>query len=201
MRSVWSRLSSKEVLGEDCAGDSWPGQWSQLWLGWGRGLSRLSQSQRQSPDTLTARKSSEDLQPTRLDWCSGVCPDHLFGRTQANQELLRMRSLSPKWGSVESLCFESHLVLVLAALFRLFHFLPDHEKGKNWQRLATGDSWVAQWHSKSLVWAQKGKASIAEQLTRVRQSWQECSVQPLHSAKAVTHPSALIGNGLEKPQQ
>ena len=104
MRSVWSRLSSKEVLGEDCAGDSWPGQWSQLWLGWGRGLSRLSQSQRQSPDTLTARKSSEDLQPTRLDWCSGVCPDHLFGRTQANQELLR--SLSPKWGSVESLCFE-----------------------------------------------------------------------------------------------
>ena len=72
----------------------------------GVGTRTLSQSQRQSPDTLTARKSSEDLQPTRLDWCSGVCPDHLFGRTQANQELLRMRSLSPKWGSVESLCFE-----------------------------------------------------------------------------------------------
>ena len=168
MRSVWSRLSSKEVLGEDCARRGLVARPVVTTLA-GVGTRTLSQSQRQSPDTLTARKSSEDLQPTRLEWCSGVCPDHLFGRTsQANQELLR--SLSPKWGSVESLCFESHLVLVLAALFRLFHFLPDHEKGKNWQRLATGDSWVVQWHSKSLVWAQKGKASIAEQLTRARGS-------------------------------
>ena len=129
----------------------------------GVGTRTLSQSQQQSPDTLTARKSSEDLQPTRLDWCSGVCPDHLFGRTQANQQLLR--SLSRKWGGLWRVFALSLLVLVLvlATLFRLFHFLPDHEKGKNWQILATGDSWVVQWHSKSLVWAQKGKASIAEQ--------------------------------------
>ena len=25
VRGVWSRLTSKEVLGEDCTGDSWPG--------------------------------------------------------------------------------------------------------------------------------------------------------------------------------
>ena len=135
-----------------------------------------------SPDTsLTARKSSEDLQSTRLDWCSGVCPDHLFGRTHANQELLR--SLSPKWGSVESLCFEPPG----ACLGRPFSAFSFSAGPRERQKLAETRNWrllrVVQWHSKSLVWAQKGKASIAEQLTRVRQSWQECFVQPLHSAR------------------
>ena len=135
-----------------------------------------------SPDTsLTARKSSEDLQSTRLDWCSGVCPDHLFGHTQANQELLR--NLSRKWGSVESFCFEPPGAW-LGRFFSAYSFSAGHhEKGKHWRRLATGDSWVVQWHSESIVWAQKGKATIAEKLTRARQSWQECSVQPLHSAR------------------
>ena len=82
-----------------------------------------------SPDTsLTARKSSEDLQSTRLDWCSGVCPDHLFGHTQANQELLR--NLSRKWGSVESFCFEPP-VLGLVAFFQLIHFLLDTTRKAN----------------------------------------------------------------------
>ena len=156
MRSVWSRLSSKEVLGEDCAGDSWPGQWSQLWLGWGRGLSL----------SLNDNHLTRSLHEKAARTCNR--PDTAHRQTK--------KEVSHPSGGLWRVFALSHLVLVLAALFRLFHFLPDHEKGKNWQILATGDSWVVQRHSKSLVWAQKGKASIAEQLTRVRQSWQECSL-------------------------
>ena len=60
VRGLWPRLSSKEVLGEDCVGDSWPGQWSQLWL---VGTRTLSQSQRPA-DHLTRRSLHEKAAKT-----------------------------------------------------------------------------------------------------------------------------------------
>ena len=105
---------------------------------WGHGIYlSLSLNDRSPADTLltTARKSSEDLQSTRLDCSSGACPDHLFGCTQANQALLS--SLSREWGSAGVFAL-SHLVLCLGRLFSAFSFSAGQRER---QKLAETRNW------------------------------------------------------------